>query len=435
MAAPLEGRGFGANLIATTGSTAGKVLLGFAASVVVTRTLGPAGRGEFSFVLTTLGIRGMRGGAGSFAAGTSASARHGRGVAELYPASAAVATLLSLAFGACFVFAYFALSGSLFSGVGKLAVCAVVIALVPTLVLNYWTAVMAIDDRLFSFSVGTLVGSALYLLGVSVAAVAGVLSTGTALVLWMIGSLAPLATVARLRRLRPVPGQKVMTRELLRHAARANLGDIAMLLVLRADVLAVKGYRGFTEVGIYAVATGVAELVLQAGISLRLVFLRKQGQATEREALVAMLVRSTRLLLAGGLVAVAVVALVAGPLVTTVFGPSFSGAGLAAAILAPGVLAVALQGPLRDFLLVEGGTAVPSATAVATLILNVLLNVLLLPHHSYLVAAMTSTLAYVTNFAVCVWCFSRVTGTPIRRLLVPVRSDLSELRGLIRARG
>lgn len=432
--APPRARRLGRNLRATMASTFGRVAVGLAASIVVTRVLGPAGRGELSFVLTTLSLLVMLGGAGSFAAVSATSARYDRSAAQLYPASASLAAGIAVVVGAWFSLAYLGLRHSLFSGMSLLDVLAVLAALLPTLVLNYWTAVAALDDRLVSFSMGSLTGAVLYLLAVAIAAAADILTMGTALVLWILASLAPLATVMSWRRVLRGPGQRTIVGELLRHASRAHPGDLAMLLVLRVDVLAVKGHRGFTEVGLYAVATGIAELLLQAGSALRVAFLVKQGEATDRAALPSLLARSNRLLLWAGSLGVVVVALAARPLITLLFGPSFAGAGVAATILAPGVLAVALYGPLRDYLSVEGVTKVPTVTAVGTLVANIALNVILLQNHSYLVAAMTSTMAYGINFLVCAWCFGRLTRMPFRQLVIPERTDLLALRSLLRVR-
>lgn len=434
LAAAPEERSLRTNLITITGSTLARVILGFAASVVVTRTLGPEGRGQFSFVLTTLAILVMLAGAGGFTAVTATSVRHGRSVAQLYPATAATAAGIAVVVGGGFSVAYLVLRDSLFGGVSGLAVLAVAVTLIPTLVMGYWSVVAALDDRLVSFSVGSVVGSALYLVAVTAAAATGTLSTGTALLLWVVGSLTPLVTVARWKRLVPRPGQRTVTGELLRHAMRANFGDIALLLVMRIDVLAVKGYRGFTEVGVYAVATALAELFLQGGVSLRVVFLRKQGRPTERAALAALLARSTRLLFVGGLVGAVVMAFLARPAITLVFGPTFAGAGRAAAILAPGVLAVALQGPLRDYILVESRAVLLNVMAGLTLVLNVAANVVLLPTHTYLVAAVISTLTYIVNFLVCALYFCRLTDTTLKQLLVPGRDDVAAVRALLRRR-
>jgi O-antigen/teichoic acid export membrane protein len=210
----------------------------------------------------------------------------------------------------------------------------------------------------------------------------------------------------------------------VRYGLRANVATVALILAWRLDVFLVKGYRGLTELAMYAVAVGLCEIGLQVALSLRIALTPLQGAASGRDQLVETLSSVTRLSLVVGLVGAVAVALAAHPLVTVLYGARYEAATEAVRWLVPGIVALVVQGPLVDFLLTEGRVVAVSVITMSALVINIALNVALLRDHTFVAAALASTITYVLSCGLMLALFGRVAHVGWRIVLVPRRADL-----------
>ncbi len=434
MVHPRRQRAIRTNFLTAASVNIGAAGLGFVASVIVTRALGPDGRGKFSFVLNALGLLIMVAGSGGLFAVTRSSARVDKNPKHLYRPAALVGLVTSSLAVIVFLIAWWALAGSLFSGVGAGSLVWVPIVAPPTLILSYLSFVAALDDQVVEFAVATLISTLIYLVATAVLATSHDLNLRTIIPAWSICSLLPAAVVWSALKERAGPNGRQVFRQMIRFAAIGNVGDLAMLLVLRADVLVVKARRGFFELGQYAVAVGMAEIVLQAGVGLRFALIPLQGASDQhdRGSLRRGLAQTIRVGLILGIVSFVAALVLSRPLLELAFGNRFLAAAPAVAWLVPGVVAQSLQGPIRDFLLVEGKARGPNAAAVLMLAVNVGLNIVLLRDHTFVASALLSTLAYSGNFLACLLGFLKLTGIPWRDVLIPKAEDAALLRRLVR---
>jgi O-antigen/teichoic acid export membrane protein len=403
-------------------------LLAFAAALVVTRGLSTAGRGTFSLVTATSTVLLMLSALGIGTAMTRAKATGRTAVDELYRASfvvgAAIGSVASLVFLLTFVLA----RQSLFSGVTTEEAVLVAVALPPLLILNHWTVVAYLEDRIAEISAALTAGGVLFLLSVGVIGVIGSLTAPIVVLAWVVTSLVPFTLLLRSSRLPKGPRTRKVARELVAYGLRVNVATVALTLAWRADVFLVKGYRGVVELAMYGVAVGLCEVLLQVALSLRIALTPLQGTSSNRASLVDVLSVVTRLTLGSGVVAAVVVALAARPLVVLLYGDRYAAAAGAVRWLIPGIIVLVAQGPLIDFLLTEGQVAGVTAITIAALAVNVGANVTLLPHHTFVVAAVVSTITYATSCGLLLLLFVLTTKTRWRRVLVPTPTDLRMLR-------
>jgi O-antigen/teichoic acid export membrane protein len=140
-----------------------------------------------------------------------------------------------------------------------------------------------------------------------------------------------------------------------------------------------------------------------------------------------MIARLTRLMLAAGTVAVFALVVAAGPVVQVVYGDRFAESASALRWLAPGIVALLLQGPFVDYLLVEGQIRAVTVVTVVSLLLNVTLDVLLLRSHTFTAAAAVASASYTLSLLLCGVLFSRRTSTSWRTLAVPRMADVRAL--------
>lgn len=400
--------------------------IGFVTGLVIARGLGPAGRGSFTFITNATMIAVLLGSGGISSALARAKVAEGKSPQELYLASAIVAAAVG-GVGATIIFASYRLAPSVFAGIGGGQVFWVILLVIPLLVMSNWTAVGYLEDRVREFTLAALAGSVVFLAAIAVLLVSFGLTTGSLTAAWGLSSLVPLLFVGRARLARPTTAGLKLARRLLNFGSRANLATLALVLTWRIDVVLVKAHRGLRELGLYAVAVGIGEIFIQIAVSLRVALTPRQGSGLNRSSLVDTIGLASRCMTAMGIAAVFGSLVLSRTIISVVYGSEFEPAALALVWLMPGVAALALQGPLLDFLLVEGRLRGVTVSTTAGLVVNIVMNSVLLRNHSFLLAAVASTVAYVVSCTGCVALFCRATGQPLRALLLFTPRDATTL--------
>lgn len=415
------------NTLVTASSSVARGVLGFAASLVVTRALSTDARGIYSFTTNATSLLVMLAGVGVPSAMTTMKAQGKADTGELYRASYLVGVAAGAATSLAFLAAYMLQPGALFRGVTP-TVAIIVAFLIPImLVLTYWSVVAYLDDRLIEFGLATVGASAIMLLAVLGLALGRALNGFSVVLVWGLTTVLPVLIIARPSQLLGAWRSRATARQLFRFGLRVNLATIALILTWRLDVFFVKGFRGARELAFYVVAVGVAEIILQVAVSFRVALTPLQGRASDRAKLVETIIALTRLTVLVGSIGALLLAVFSHFIVISLFGTRYAPSAAALVWLVPGVVALVAQGPLIDYLLAEDHLAgVTKITGIA-LIVNVVLNVGLLQQFDFVVAAAASSVAYFISFAACVFLFARHTHTPSRKLLIPIMDDLRNL--------
>jgi GT2 family glycosyltransferase/O-antigen/teichoic acid export membrane protein len=416
-----------------TALTVLKAGLAFLATVAVTRALGPAGRGTVAFVVTAAGLLAWVVSSGTGPALTRATATASGTLPDLRAASLGAAAVAGTAMAGVWL-AAFALGGDrLFGDVGP-ADAALVAVLIPALVAtNNVGQVAALAGRAVPYHATLALASAGFLAAVLWLWRAGGLTPSSAVAAWSATAVAPLFLLHRTGQARARLDPARIAR-LVAASVRPSLAGLAVFGIWRVDVVVVKAQRGAAELGLYAAAVSVAEILLLLAVAVRASLLAEQGRAHDRAGLPAMLARATRTTAAAAVVGGAALAAAGSVAIPLAFGPEFAAAVPALVVLVPGVVALALHGPLYDFLHAEGRADRVTMAMGAALVLNVALDVVLLRSHTFVAAAVASTLAYGIVLAACVREFAAATGCSVASVLVPRRGDLGRLRPRWRAR-
>jgi O-antigen/teichoic acid export membrane protein len=197
---------------------------------------------------------------------------------------------------------------------------------------------------------------------------------------------------------------------------------VANFLLLRLDVFFLVHFSSDAEVGRYAVAVTLAELVwnITDAIAMPATERASASGSVGEDEFRAVAVRMTLLLGSGAAVLVAVTA----PLVIPwLYGSDYADAGWVVVALAPGMVMMALWRVTSLATLRFGHPAVQASISVGALVLNAVLNVALDPNHGALGAAMASSIAYlVAALATTAWVVRRSDSSWVE--LVPGRPDL-----------
>jgi antigen flippase len=426
--------------VINAGSRIAVTVAGALTTIVLARVLGPAGWGTYFvaqslfLLLTVLAGLGVEQGityyVGSRRWDPRAAYRTALGVALLVGLGGAVVGLVARA-----------LVPSAFADLSVWLTAAVVVALPFGLVRFYLSYVALATDRYEMYAVMSAL-QALLALAVAVpgavffdvegAIVATTLSTvvvGVGAAVWAQRRL-PGAGGAE-------PGQ---LRRAIAFGVKGYAANALQFLNYRLDLFIVSAVASTAVVGRYSLAVAVTALVWLLPGALSEVLFPRVARLRGCEAEVAremvetksvrhasLAVATTTLLLAAALVL----------LVVPVFGEGFRPAVTLGLILLPGAALIGIASVLAATIVGRGKPIYTLYGALVVTPLTVLLYAALIPWLHAEGAAVASTLSYFGSFILTARFYRRVTCRPVLPLLVPTRSELSDLRalpGAIRAR-
>jgi glycosyltransferase involved in cell wall biosynthesis/O-antigen/teichoic acid export membrane protein len=369
--------------------------VGFVASVLIARALGPQGRGLYAYPLALLGI--------AFAIshmGLEYAQVHLTGKGENPRPLWANAGAFSLAIGFMVwiaVAAALALDPGLF-GSPSAAWVLVPLGLLPLLLMNlYWTNLLQLRGRLVAATRAAWIGVALQCLAVAILVLLGQLTPFRVLLLqWITNGLTWLLLVRQSKRAGIVSLRvdASVFRRALTFGLKSHVGQVSFFLVLQLDQILVRIYAGYRPLGLYALAVTLAGLLWLLTDPLAAALLPYQVDAVEgRDRQLAY--RMARLSLTISFVAAVIAWTVAPFAIRVVYGSEFAGSVWAFRLLLPGVVALTVARPLGAVLIKEGRPLMLSGFGLLALFVNVALNVALIPKIGIEGASISSSICYV----------------------------------------
>jgi O-antigen/teichoic acid export membrane protein len=401
----------------------------FIGAIILSRTLGPDGRGAHAFYVALTILLAAILGVSAPTGGYVLAMRH-----DVAPRELAInATWLAVAAG-CLAAAVTVVLQAMFGFMPA------PLASVPT-----WPLLIAVGVTGFTANTHQLqlalargrsmAGAALSFGPTTLAAIGylllPVIDGGLPVALWIF-ALAPYAVAVAAALARPPLSIAAFGRPRIslagrsvRQGLRTYPGEIASMLHLRADVLLLGILATTASLGIYVVAYQTVEpiLVLSTAGGATILGLGHGRPEVEGGTVTARLIRET--LLVGGLLAI-IAAILSPFLVPLVYGQAFADAVIPLAILAPGVVAFACGRIAMADLLRRNMLERTAAIAVVVMVLNVGLNLALIPVLGAVGAAIASLISYSTMAALAIG-FDRRAGGFAARSLVPGRADIASL--------
>jgi O-antigen/teichoic acid export membrane protein len=219
----------------------------------------------------------------------------------------------------------------------------------------------------------------------------------------------------------------------VRFGLRLHWGNLAQFLNYRLDVLIIAWLLSPLQVGLYTTATVVAERLWILPHSIRTVLLQRVAEIGGDSPLAGSITaRATRL--TGALLGVGclILALIARPFMTVLFGAPYAPGAAALALLMPGVIALGFGKLLSAHLTAAGHPAATSWASIAALGATVVLDLVLVPRLGIAGAAIASSVAYGLSTAIVAVVFLRTTGLTLRDITVADRADLAILSAAAR---
>ncbi len=404
-----------------------KVLLAvvaFGASVLLSRGLGPAGRGEYYLPIVAAGTMvalcklGLEQ-ANVFLYGSRAIA------VERLSRQNGVVALGAGGLGALALLLAPALLPGVFAGTPRALLVLAGLTIPFTLHTQFSAGVLTLQGRVTWQFVAALVAA-----GMQVLLLLGLLllrqfEVGPVLLVYLVTTVLTWLLVgwALDRRGNPWLGWDLdLLRQTLARSLVLHVGMVFFFLHLRLDMFMVKGIVGTAALGLYSLSVVLAETVLLPTDSLALAILPRQVGNTLPEA-ASMALRGAR---TNGLLGVGLAALwvLAGATVVRIFfGAEFATAYLPLVALLPGMVFLGMQRVCGGAALRAGRPGRITAIYALSLLCNIALNLWWIPRLGIVGAALASSASYGLGALLFLTWTARLAGAPLLEGLIPRRSD------------
>ena len=242
----------------------------------------------------------------------------------------------------------------------------------------------------------------------------------------MIAAPTMAAAVARYTGVRGlIPGGSLqLVRRVLRIGLVLHPAYVALALTLRVDLFLVSLLSDARAVGLYSLASSLAEILFLVSWTMTESAMKKQTETGEPAA-ARYTVWVARQVLTLTVICAAGVALVAHPMVYVVYGEEWVASVPPLLILTCGAVAFALEGPIRIMMIRMVAPSVIAFAAGAGIIVNVLLNLVLIPRLGINGAALASVISYWLYLSLLLRSFHQATGLSTRPIFeLPREGDV-----------
>jgi O-antigen/teichoic acid export membrane protein len=400
-------RSFLGKVAATFATRIVLLALALVSSVLVARALGPEGRGHFAVAGTLAAIGIQLGNLGLHAFNSYAVARDRTLLAPLL-ANSLVAALALGGLIAATALAIRALSPGLTPVAPDLFGFALV-SIPLGLVYLFFQGLLLGTGEVAAYNRIEIGYKSLAVALIALLAVAGGATAATTFAMTIPAVLvANLAGLAVLRRRLAAPERPslALLRQGSGYGLRAWLAALFSFLVLRSDLLLVERKLGAAQAGYYAVAAALADTVYILPVVVgTLLFpeLSAMRDGGERHRLTGKVARLTAIAMTA---AAAVIALLARPLVTLLYGPAFVPVVAPFVWLLPALVLLSVHTILMNSFAAAGMPPITVWLPFLGLVLNLALNLLLLPELGVVGASLSSIGAYGVMLGGSLWYFS-----------------------------
>jgi O-antigen/teichoic acid export membrane protein len=379
--------------ITVAGTRVTLLVIGTVVSVVVARSLGPNGRGEYAFVIAVAAV-------------AIAVAHLSVGQAQVYLASigrdvrSLASNAVPVALGLGLLAIVVVIGSSLLVGYPSKApfsnpsLLFGLAAVPPSILVLYTNGLLVLAGRIKALNRSALFAGLLQCLLLGLLAFLHELTVATVVLVWTVNACLPLVLSLPVLKPRWASWSWSVAREELTIGLRYHTGMSSLYLLLRIDVLLLAGLRSDREVGLYSLAVALIELTNVATDAVATVVTRRQTNLAMADA-AALTARVVGLSVILAAVVSTALALASPLLIPVVYGDVFRGAVPALIALVPGVLALAATRAAGGYLIRLNRPGIVTLLTAGALIVNVACNLALIPRFGIVGAGLASSLAYI----------------------------------------
>jgi O-antigen/teichoic acid export membrane protein len=222
--------------------------------------------------------------------------------------------------------------------------------------------------------------------------------------------------------------------EIAKYSSSSYVADFVQFANYRLDVFIIAYILAASDVGLYATAVSLAQLIWLPVIALQGVLFPRLTAITDSGRQVAEAAQTMRLTLALAIIMSSGLAFLAPWFVSVMFGPKFGPVVEAVWLLLPGVTIFCLARILCSYLAAIGKPHLNLLISILGTLVTVAGDVILIPKLGINGAALVSTVSYTLSGMVALYFFRRETGLPVRQTLAVNAADLRMLTSLWRTK-
>jgi O-antigen/teichoic acid export membrane protein len=420
---------------------------GFANSVLITRILGPAGRGHYVLLATTINLLALFFGEGLRQSNAYLVGKDRSRARRLFPNTIFWGSTVGFVLLGLFLVGQRWLWFSKLAEVKDLLLIALLIA-VATVLFRGFCAIFLGLERMVEYNLTPVFFILFYFCGNLIAlkvldlGLLGVMSSRFLAVV-MVSGLAVFLLWKTIQS-PPLQREKVnvgarmgldagLLRTSLRLGSKGMLISLLLALLFRVDIYLVNRFLGAGLTGIYSVSIVFAEMLQKVPNAAGTVLFSKIGSREQQwsDQLTATVCRFIFLL---SLVLSLALVLSGKWLIPLVFGEDFSGAYLPLVCMLPGVIAVASGSIINTNLWGRGYPLLTVIASAVALSVNIGLNLLLIPTVGLVGAGLATSVAYTLWGVLIFGYFVKNSSLSFSELIWPKTSDLLVLKQRIEKR-
>ncbi|WP_298199843.1 flippase [Desulfosporosinus sp.] len=418
------------NSFLTLLGTLGRVVFSMVTQIIISRVLGPVGKGLYSFLVQIPTVLVPLCSLGLNYANTYYVARNPEDGKKAVGSSLGMAAFLGGLMVVCISIAYHFLKDGYMQAVTPLQLGLILLAIPFGLLNLYWLSVLWGLDSIGKYNLALLVQFVVLSAGVSAAAALDRLTVTTGFGIWVAGNILTtlymLPEMAKIVRWRFHVVSLSYIRQTLSYGAKSYLANVMMVINYRLDLFIIAGFLPLSEVGLYATAVTLAEMVGYLGNAVNTALIPKL--ASEKDSLTfSMTPKVTRLTIMLTFLAALGMAIIAYPLILLFFGARFSGAFYPLLVLLPGIVALGGSVVLSGDLMARGKPIYSSISSAITVALTLLLDFTLIPLWGIMGASLASSLVYISLFTLNYVFYRRESGEKFKTVLIFTREDIREM--------
>lgn len=409
------------------------LFVGLASTIITARLLGPEGKGILALVaaISSFGLGVASFGLGPALGFLSGKDRYSR--QELVSAAFTWSLVLGAAIGAVAWAARDPLLGSVLKGMTPTDFAVTLFALPAYYLGAFIGALLAGEGRAVEIAGLQVTAATVSLAGVIVASVLVPGNASAVVIAISAGGFinATVALIVHRAGLVFSPSRLLrVTRTALPYAARAYVGQMASMFFLRADVFFLNYFAGASVVGVYSVATNLAEKLWMLSNPVSTAVYRRITSASQSDSVRIATLTGRSLLMLNGFAAAALFLLSIG-FVPLVYGAAFNDAIYYLGLLVPGIVVLATSQPYGQFFSGQlGRPGVTSTLSLIMMVLSAILYIAMIPPLGAAGAAVASTISYSFALVGYLWLMPRTAGVTRGEMLVPTRQDIQLYRSI-----
>jgi O-antigen/teichoic acid export membrane protein len=418
--------------VITYGTNLTVAVLSLANVLIVSRALGPEGRGDVVFLAAMAFFTAMLVSAGI----EESNANFAASEPPLRRALATNSVVLALLLGVLAAGVVQALIAAFpaVAGPSSSALRGLTLGFIPVLLLNLYLRWLVRADYAFAVTNIAWLVSPVANVGINgLLALLGVLTVGTAVATWLAGQAAGTLILTWYVVRRAVgfgrPDIRLMART-LRFGLKTHAGRVMLLGNWRLDQWLLGAISGARELGLYSVAVAWTEALSYLPTAVKFVqrpyLVRSAPRDAVRQAAIAF-----RLAMLFTVVLMVGMVLAAPILCVTFFGEEFRGSIVQLRVLVIGALGMLALTIFGNALVARGKPVLSSVALGAGFVCTLVLDIVLIPPYAGVGAAVASTIAYTTAGALMCVFFVRGLGARFSDL-IPRGSEVRWLVGSAR---